>query len=222
MSEQSINPCGRLIEYPHTNIQKINKRLTKFMEGVTITPLVPDPGVDIRDSVCSDYYDNKNLDMASTECLSCISNTSIEDETCPCSMDKLSPCDFAKCVAKEYSTPKKNCNKAFFSLFNLDDINDEKYKPPFFLNDLTCTSGSVSSLNTKTQIREMLDTLGPDNSLHTRAQIHKMLDTLGSDSSVSYNQKNTNIPTETYRYIIWIDVVLLCIIIGSIVYNKMK
>ena len=136
---KSVNPCGRRIAYPKFSA------LSAEAPPVTIAPA---PGTDVEESVCQAYYNDKNISSASEECKSCWQNALDSDAGCPCNLDPANPCAFARCVHKEFNKPVAKCANAFAAVFNLDDVNDEKFQPPFDLSQLqNCPAGSNESFD---------------------------------------------------------------------------
>lgn len=126
---KSVNPCGRRISYPKFSALNTNQT----PPPVTIAPA---PGTDVEDSVCQAYYADKTPASASPECKACWQTALDSDAECPCNFDEANPCAFARCVHKEFNKPVSRCANAFAALYNLDDVNDDKFQPPFDYSQL--------------------------------------------------------------------------------------
>jgi hypothetical protein len=129
---KSVNPCGRRINYPKFSAQRVEGSV----EPPPDVTIAPGPGVETEDSVCQTYYNDKSLASASEECKACWQSALDSDAGCPCNYDPADPCGFARCVSTEFKKPISKCANAYAALFNMDDVNDANFKPPFVLGEL--------------------------------------------------------------------------------------
>ncbi len=150
--QTSVNPCGRRINYPRFGAlderqQKlVTNRAQQAQSGQSLQALVPPPGVDVEESPCRDYYISRDISKLDDNCMNCIYQTWNNDMNCPCQLNPDKPCEYAKCVFEKYNT-NQSCAEPFFAMFNVDDVQDEAYRPPFSLGDIkNCgVTGSVTT-----------------------------------------------------------------------------
>lgn len=140
--QKSINHCGREINYPRFG--NIQEQQDQAQRG-----LAPPPGVDVLPSPCEAYYASKNVKDIDENCKNCLYESWTIDGECDCRFDPNNMCEFMDCVNKS-----KKCNIVRNALFNVDDVQDEYYKPPFTMNDVqgcteqvTPTPNIVSSIS---------------------------------------------------------------------------
>lgn len=126
------NLCGRRINYPHFGALQD----------------VPPPGVEVFPTPCEQYYKSRNFADMTEDCKDCIYQSYDVDRNCPCdlktAMTSQDLCEFADCVVtKQRESDGTKCSIPFNALFNVGDVDDELYTPPFGYNDLRC-GGSPS------------------------------------------------------------------------------
>ena len=125
-----------MINYPHFGA--IGQGGLNFLDGL-----------DVNDSPCAKYYASKDVDQIDQHCKNCLYSTWNDELSCPCDME-LGVCDYAKCVSRNYNK-NKSCSQGYTALFNEDDINDNKYTPPFTVNDLKgCNLTTTESYGSET------------------------------------------------------------------------
>ena len=138
--DKRLNPCGRKIDLPHFSDARMsqmdlrNARNRQFVQRGMIVP----PGVDVTQSPCSSYYNSRDLNQASDDCKSCIYDTWNYDEDCPCELKSRSQadlCNYASCVQDSYLR-KNKCGNSYYAFYNVGDVQDNNYQPPFSFKDL--------------------------------------------------------------------------------------
>jgi hypothetical protein len=139
--QKSVNHCGRRINYPRFGAldskqqDLIQARSNQAQAGQSLQALVPPPGVDVEESPCRDYYISRDIQKLDENCMNCIYEVWSNDMNCTCQLDPKNPCEYAKCVFEKFNT-NQSCAEPFFALFNVDDVQDESFRPPFTLGDI--------------------------------------------------------------------------------------
>ena len=126
------NHCGRLIQYPHFG-------------AAQIAP----PGVPVRISPCEQYYRTRNVSNISPDCWNCLYNEysvvhpsgDNPKYTCGCDLrPNFTPanfCAFASCVENAHKRDG-SCERAYNAIYNIDDVQDERFIQPFTFGALNC------------------------------------------------------------------------------------
>lgn len=140
--QKSVNHCGRRINYPRFGALEQDPRLQQMYperRRMRIqTPargLVPPPGTDVEQSPCMNYYASRNIKDIDENCMNCMYEVWDNDLNCTCKLDPNDICSYAKCVTDQYNN-EKLCSDAYYALYNVDDVQDEIYRPPFTYADL--------------------------------------------------------------------------------------
>ena len=142
--------------------------------------LVPPPGTDVSESPCGAYYRSKNISDIDENCKNCMYEAWSIDSNCDCQFNPDNICEFINCV----SNNKKNgkCIEAYNTLFNIDDVQDEMYIPPFDISkingckinsNITTTPPTTSfmPLDTKSKLKSISSNSGVSTDFTTNNNI---------------------------------------------------
>ena len=102
---------------------------------------IPSPGVEVAPSECGVFYQTRDFDQATEDCRVCLDLAASADRQCPCILQSTSKgdlCDYAQCVENAYQRDATNCAKSYAALYNLDDVQDGSFIPPFTYEQTTC------------------------------------------------------------------------------------